>query len=78
MNVTVFPSIPKNSISFDTQHTVTLSLQDWLGIQTQLGFAAFNNAERGEYATAEITQELLDRLRVQTMPAIEAAAEDER
>ncbi len=59
----------------DKKHSVTLPLQDWLAIQTQLSFAACVNDERGEHATAAVTRDLLERLRPQTMPAIEAAAE---
>jgi hypothetical protein len=32
--------------TYDSPHTVTLTVQDWLGIRTQLAFAAFNN-DRG-------------------------------
>ena len=63
------------SITYDSPHSVTLSVNDWLGIRTQLGFAAFNNRMSGEVATAEVTRELLDKLDAQTDAVLDAAAE---
>jgi len=62
-------------ITYATPHTVTLTVQDWLGIRTQLAFAAFNNRARGEVATAEVTGKLLDKLYDQTQSALDAAAD---
>ena len=62
-------------VTYDSPLSVKLSVQDWLGIRTQLAFAAFNNRARGEVATAEVTGELLDKLYDQTQSALDAAAD---
>jgi len=62
-------------VTYDSPLSVTLSVQDWLGIRTQLAFAAFNNRARGEVATAEVTGKLLDKLYDQTQSALDAAAD---
>jgi glycerol-3-phosphate dehydrogenase len=62
-------------VTYASPHTVTLSVNDWLGIRTQLGFAEFNNRMSGEVATAEVTRELLDKLDAQTDAVLDAAAE---
>ncbi len=74
--LTVLP-VRTNSISYDTQHSVTLSVQDWLCLQTNMGHAAHKLEQTGWVATAAILRDTLSRLREQTMPAIEAAAEGE-
>jgi hypothetical protein len=62
-------------ITYDSPHTVTLTVQDWLGIRTQLAFAEFNNRQSDQIATACVTRELLDKLRYQTQQAIDDAAD---
>lgn len=73
--LTVLPV--RNSISYDTQHSVTLSVQDWLGIKTRLAYANYVSITHGDLDTAEIGVEILSRLHKQTTDAIEAAAEVE-
>lgn len=70
-------NIQTNSVSYDTEHSVTLTVLEWLGIQTQLGLAVHNLEEAGKTATAEVHRGILARLRPQTAPIIQAAADAE-
>ncbi len=59
---------------YDTPHTVTLSVLDWVCIRSNLAVAAVLARDQGYTATAEITQDVLSRIAVQTDEIIEVAA----
>ena len=72
-----FSEITPAPISYDSPLSVTLSVQDWLCLQTNMGFAMHVLNSTGSTSTAEILALTLARLREQTMPAIDAAEEAE-
>jgi hypothetical protein len=66
-------------VTYDSPHTVTLSLSDWLNIQTYLSFYANNCMDKGEgyWATAEKVRGLLSHMSEQTDIPLSAAADAE-
>ena len=62
------------TVNYSTSHAVTLSVQDWVCIQSQLAVAALHNSDLGHSATAEVIRDVLDRMIPQTDRVIEAAA----
>ena len=64
-------------VTYDTMHTVTLSLSDWLNVQTYLSFYSYNIIEKGAgyAATSEKVRDLVERLADQTDAALTAAAD---
>ena len=64
-------------VSFDSPHTVTLPLLDWLTLRVNLGYACQLLKSRGEPETAAVIGATLARLHEQTDDAIDAAADAE-
>ena len=63
------------TITPETHISVTLSVLDWLAVQTSMAYAAQRSIETDQPSTAQIIREVLARIRPQTMYAIEAAAD---
>ena len=64
-------------ITFDSQHTVTLPLLDWLTLRVNLGYACGMLKTIGQTETAAVIEATLVRLHEQTDQAIDAAADAE-
>ncbi len=66
------------AVTYDTMHSVTLSLSDWNDAQMYLRFYADNMVDRGERyePTAKKVRAILSRMYEQTDTALTAAAEE--
>ncbi len=62
-------------VTYDTMHSVTLSLSDWDDIQMHLGFHAHNMDIKGAGDTANKVRAMKSRLWEQTDAALTAAAD---
>ncbi len=62
-------------VTYDTMHSVTLSLSDWNDIQTRLYFYAHNIVALGHHDAAKKISAILARMYDQTDTALTAAAD---
>ncbi len=62
-------------VTYDSPHSVTLTLKEWDDIQMHLGFHAHNLAERNAVDSSVKVYRLVSLMRDQTDAALSAAAD---
>jgi hypothetical protein len=77
MNIHTSPAVRKvsNAVTFDSMHTVTLSVHDWMAIECAMAQGRLNSLDHGWTETAKLQSELLDRLDAQVREQIDGAGE---
>ena len=67
----------RKPVTFDSMHTVTLSVHDWMAIECAMAQGRLNSLDHGWTETAKLQSELLERLDAQVREQIDGAGEAE-